>query len=187
MMPCSMSVQVRWLIMTNHSVQHQTTKATVTKLQASRPQKDFTPLTAPLQVNTTALLALPCCKFWAVFTCLGSTVHVAMLYNVLSVYKNEIWLQLLQKKNHIFSSPSCANIILSKRCTEMISKCCGKLNTNLQLQSKVKDKMSVTKITERHTKWKPLLQAFNWYKEWAVLTYSWMFDEFKVNWLNCYE
>jgi hypothetical protein len=57
------------------------TIAAVTKLYASRPQKDF--LTARLYVNSTALLASLRCEFWFVITRLGSAVRVTTLYDLL--------------------------------------------------------------------------------------------------------
>jgi hypothetical protein len=59
---------------------------------ASRTQTDFTPppLTARLQFNSTALLTLLRCEFWAVFTRLGSAVRVATLYYFDVTFKRAI-------------------------------------------------------------------------------------------------
>jgi hypothetical protein len=64
---------------------------TVTKLHTSRPRKDFTPLTARLQVTSTALLALLRCEFWAVFTCLGSAVRIETLQDSSVTLKHALW------------------------------------------------------------------------------------------------
>jgi hypothetical protein len=74
----------------NQAIPYKCTLVAVTKLHASRPRKDFTPLTARQQVNSTALLALLCCELRAVFTRLGSAVCVATLYDFSVTLKHEI-------------------------------------------------------------------------------------------------
>jgi hypothetical protein len=76
------------------------TVVAVTKLHASRPRMDFSkppppPITALLWVNCTALLALLCCEFWAVLTCLGFAVRVATLHEFAVTLKQSICCLLL--------------------------------------------------------------------------------------------
>jgi hypothetical protein len=65
------------------------------QLHDSRPQKDFNPLTARLQVNSTASLALLRCEFWVVFTRVGSAARVATLYYFTVTLKHAICWRLL--------------------------------------------------------------------------------------------